>query len=47
MEAALELAITAQLHENDLIERETNEVEGLRDGGTCILVVGHGEIIMD
>jgi hypothetical protein len=40
VEAALELAVTAQLHENNLIERKTNEIEGLRRG-TCIFVVGH------
>jgi hypothetical protein len=43
VEAALQLAVTAQLHKNNLIERETNEIEGLRRG-TCIFVVGHGGI---
>lgn len=43
MEAAFQLAVAAQLHENNLIERETNKIEGLRRR-TCIFVVGHGGI---
>lgn len=43
VEAALEFTVAAQLHENNLVERETDEVQRLRDRSTCILGVGHLE----
>lgn len=47
MKAALELTVTAQLHEHGLIERKTNEIQGLRDGWTAsIFSIGHGRRVI-
>jgi hypothetical protein len=45
VKAALKLTVTAKLHKDSLIEREANEIQRLRDGGTAgIVIVGHGGI---
>lgn len=41
VKAALEFAVAAQLHKDNLIEREADEIQGLRDSSTCLLGVGH------
>lgn len=42
VEPSLELAITPELNENDLIEQEANQIERLRDVGGLVSCVGHG-----
>lgn len=42
VEAALEFTVTAQLHKHNLVKRETDEIEGFRDGSTSILGISHG-----
>ncbi len=42
MKAALEFSITPQLHEDDLVNEKTNQVERLRDRISLISCVGHG-----
>jgi hypothetical protein len=45
VKAALEFTITTELHKDGFIEREANEIQRLRNGGTAgIVVVGHGGI---
>jgi hypothetical protein len=47
MKAALEFAITTQLHEHGLIKGETNKIQGLRDGWTAgIFIVGHDKMVI-
>lgn len=43
MKTALQLTVSAQLHKDNLIEREADKIEGLRDGCTGIIVIGHDE----
>lgn len=42
VESSLELAVASQLDEDDLVEQETDQVEGLRDVGGLVSGVGHG-----
>ena len=41
VEAALQLTVAAQLYKHNLVERETDEIQGLRDRSTSILGIGH------
>lgn len=42
MKAALELAISTELHKDDLVKRQADEVQGLGDGRrTPVLYFGH------
>ena len=42
VKAALEFTVTAQLHEDNLIQRQADQVQRLRDGCAGILSVCHG-----
>lgn len=41
VESALELAVAPELDEDDLVEQEADQVEGLRDVGGLVSGVGH------
>lgn len=44
METALEFTVTAQLHKDNFVQREPDQVQRLRDRCACILGVGHLEM---
>jgi hypothetical protein len=41
VKAALQFTVAAQLHEHNLVQGQTDKVEGLRYGGTNIFGVSH------
>lgn len=43
MKSPLELAVPAQLHTDNLIEKQTHEIERLSDGVTFLACVSHFE----
>lgn len=42
VESPLELAVAPELDEDDLVEQEADQIEGLRDVGGLVSGVGHG-----
>lgn len=42
VESPLELSVAPELDEDDLVEQEADEIEGLRDVGGLVSGVGHG-----
>lgn len=42
VESALELTVAPELDEDDLVEQEADQIEGLRDVGGLVSGVGHG-----
>lgn len=42
VKSPLELSVAPELDEDDLVEQEADEIEGLRDVGGLVSGVGHG-----
>lgn len=42
VESPLELSVAPELDEDDLVEQEADQIEGLRDVGGLVSGVGHG-----